>query len=178
MSIHQFTRPDLASAARSCAHHIVSILDQALAGHERASFALSGGSSPRLVFERLAQADFDWSRVTLFWADERCVPPFHEESNFRMVDESFIIPARFPRRQAHRVYTELSPERAAERYAEDLRDHFGLHRGEVPRFDLIHLGMGADGHTAGLFPGDPLLEDREHLTAATYVEKLRQTASP
>jgi 6-phosphogluconolactonase len=174
MSIHQFTQSDLASSAQSCAKHILAVLDQALAGHDVATFAVSGGSSPRQVFQALAEARFDWSRVHLFWVDERCVPPYHEHSNFRMVDESFIIPSGFPRRQAHRVYAELMPRRAAERYAEDIREAFGIHEGQVPKFDLIHLGMGPDGHTASLFPGDPLIEDRENITAATYVEKMRQ----
>ncbi len=174
MSIHQHTLPDLASSAQSCARHILAVLDQALAGHDQATFAVSGGSSPVPVFEYLAEARFNWSRVHLFWVDERAVPPFHEQSNFRMVDRAFIIPSGFPRRQAHRVYTELVPERAAERYAEDIRDVFGIDESQVPKFDLIHLGMGPDGHTASLFPGDPLIADREHITAATYVERLRQ----
>ena len=174
MSVHQYTEADAGRAAQACAHHILACLEQALAGHDIATFAVSGGSSPRAMFEALALSGFDWSRVHLFWVDERCVPPYHEQSNFRMVDQALIIPGRFPRRNVHRVYAELSPDRAAERYAEDIRAVLDRGADEVPRFDLIHLGMGADGHTASLFPGDPLIEDRERITAAVYVESLRQ----
>ena len=153
---------------------MLSCLEQALAGHDLASMAVSGGSSPRRLFETLADAGFDWSRVHLFWVDERCVPPYHEQSNFRMVDQALVIPATFPRRNVHRVHTELPPERAAERYAEDIRETLDLGGDDVPRFDLIHLGMGADGHTASLFPGDPLIDDRDRITAAVYAKPLDQ----
>ncbi|MFN7925053.1 MAG: 6-phosphogluconolactonase [Bryobacteraceae bacterium] len=174
MSVHRFFEPDAAAAAEACSHHILSCLEQALAGHEIATMAVSGGNSPKPIFAALARADFDWRRVHLFWADERCVPPQHEDSNYRMVDENFIIPARFSRRNVHRVYTELGPERAAERYAEDIRHLFEIGDDAVPAFDLLHLGMGPDGHIASLFPGDPLIEDRDRITAATYVTSKHQ----
>lgn len=174
MSVHQFIEPDLERAAAACARHILAQLEQALSGNDKATFAVSGGNSPKPVLTALAQAGFDWSRVHLFFVDERNVPPAHAQSNFRMVDQTFIVPARFPHRHVHRVYTELGPDRAAERYAEDIRQVFEIREGDIPHFDLIHLGMGPDGHTASLFPGDPLIEDREGLTAATYVEKMTQ----
>jgi 6-phosphogluconolactonase len=174
VSIHQFVEPDLERAAASCARHILAQMEQALGGHDQATLAVSGGNSPRLVFEELVKARFDWSRVHLFFVDERYVRPSDPQSNFRMVDQTFIVPARFPHRQVHRVFTELKPERAAERYGEDILDVFGLESGEIPHFDLLHLGMGPDAHTASLFPGDPLVADREGITAATYVAKLAQ----
>jgi 6-phosphogluconolactonase len=174
VSVHQYIEADASAAAAACARHILAQLDQSLAGNDIATFAVSGGNSPRPIFEGLAKAGFDWSRVHLFWVDERCVPPSHPQSNFRMVDQAFVIPARFPRRNVHRVYTELMPDRAAERYGEDIRELFGIGDGAVPHFDLIHLGMGADGHTASLFPGDALVADRDRITAATYVERLNQ----
>jgi 6-phosphogluconolactonase len=174
VSVHQFIEPDAERLAASCARHILAQLEQALAGHDEAMFAVSGGNSPKPILAALATADFDWSRVHLFFTDERCVRPNHAQSNFRMVDQTFIVPARFPHRQVHRVYTELAPDRAAERYSEDIRDVFGIGPDETPHFDLIHLGMGPDAHTASLFPGDPLVADRERITAATYVPKFDQ----
>jgi 6-phosphogluconolactonase len=174
MSVHRYTEPGGAELAEACSRHILSCLEQTLAGHDIATFAVSGGNSPRPMFEALARADFDWSRVHLFWTDERCVPPFDPLSNFRMVDQSFVIPARFPRRNVHRVYAELPPDRAAARYSEDILEILGHGHAEIPHFDLIHLGMGQDGHTASLFPGDPLIQDRERVAGATYVEKLAQ----
>ena len=174
MSVHQFIEPDAERLAAGCARHILAQLEQALAGHDEAMFAVSGGNSPKPIFAALAAADFDWSRVHLFFTDERCVRPNHAQSNFRMVDQTFIVPGRFPHRRVHRVYTELAPDRAAERYSEDIREVFGIGPDETPHFDLIHLGMGPDAHTASLFPGDPLVADRERLTAATYVPKFDQ----
>lgn len=174
MSVHQFVQPDAALAAEACARHIVSVLEQALAGNDRVTLAVSGGNSPKPIFAALAKERLDWGRVHLFLVDERCVPLTDPASNFRMIDEVFIRPARFPHRNAHRVLTELGPERAAERYAEELRHVFEIASGEVPHFDLIHLGMGADGHTASLFPGDPLVENRDGITAATLVAKINQ----
>lgn len=174
MSVHRYTEPDPGRAAIACAHHILARLEEALAGHEIATFAISGGSSPKLIFVQLAQSDFDWSKVHLFWVDERCVPPYDEQSNFRMADRTFIASSGIPRRNVHRVYTELRPDRAAERYAEDIREVFAIAADEVPSFDLIHLGMGPDGHTASLFPGEPLVEDRDRITAAVYIRKMAQ----
>lgn len=174
MSVHQFIQPDVVGAAEACARHILSVLEQAAAGNDQVTFAVSGGNSPRLVFEQLAKSGFNWSRVHLFLVDERVVPLTDPASNFRMLDEVFLRPAHFAHRNAHRVLTELGPERGAERYAQELRQVFGIGPEEAPRFDLIHLGMGSDGHTASLFPGDPIVQDRQHITAATFVEKMNQ----
>ena len=174
MSVHQFVEPDLERAAAGCARHILTQLEQALAGHDQATFAVSGGHSPKPVFAALAKSGFDWSHVHVFFVDERCVRPTDAQSNFRMVDETFVIPARISHRHVHRVYTELEPHRAAERYGEDIREVFAIGETETPCFDLIHLGMGPDAHTASLFPGDPLVEDREQITAATFVPKVSQ----
>lgn len=128
------------------------------------SFAISGGSSPKPLFSLLAQSTINWDQVQLYWVDERCVPPDDDQSNYRMAREYLIEPAGIPASNVHRVRTELSPEQAAAAYAQQLPD----------RLDVIHLGMGPDAHTASLFPGDPLIEDRTRHTAATYVEKFKQ----
>jgi 6-phosphogluconolactonase len=174
MSVHRFTYPSPAEAAEACAQHILVLLDEALSGESVATFAVSGGSTPKLLFQRLAAAKFDWSRVHLFWVDERAVPPADPQSNYRLAEEHLIGPAHFPRRNVHRVHAELRPEIAAARYVEEIRGFFGLGEGDLPHFDVVQLGMGPDAHTASLFPGEPLIEDREGIAAAISVEKLAQ----
>ena len=113
------------------------------------------------MFEWMAAANFDWSRVGLYWVDERCVPPDHADSNYRMTREALldhVSPA-----SVHRIETEFPPEEAARRYAAELPE----------AFDVIHLGMGADAHTASLFPGLVEVHDREKTVAAVYVPKLK-----
>jgi 6-phosphogluconolactonase len=172
MSVRQFTAPDAAGAAEACAHHVISVLDETIAGQEFATFAVSGGSTPRLLFEKLAATRFAWDRVHLFFVDERCVPPTDPASNYKLAEECLIQPAHIPHRHVHRIAGELPPKTAAARYAADIREHFGLEEGEMPHFDLVHRGMGPDAHTASLFPGDPLIDDREGIAAAVFVEKL------
>ncbi|MCC6860277.1 MAG: 6-phosphogluconolactonase [Bryobacterales bacterium] len=165
---------DEQAAAEECARGLVGVLEEAVAARQRASLAVSGGRTPRLLFQKLVRQPFRWERVHLFWVDERPVPPTDPGSNYRLAEDWLILPAHIPRRQVHRILAELAPDRAARRYEEEMREFFGLEPGELPRFDAVHLGMGADAHTASLFPGEPLIEDREHLAAAVYVEKLRQ----
>ena len=174
MSVHRHSYPTQQEAAESCAKHIVTRLDEALSGEGNATLAVSGGSSPVPMFQYLARADLDWNQVHLFWVDERAVPPTSPQSNFKLADENLIRPARIPRRNVHRIAAELRPEAAAKRYADEIREFFGLDEGELPHFDIVHRGMGPDAHTASLFPGEPLLDDREGIAAAVYVEKLGQ----
>jgi 6-phosphogluconolactonase len=169
---HKFPTPE--AAADACCRHIAAILEEALSGQEFATLALSGGSTPKLLFQRLAASNVDWSRVHLFWVDERCVPPTDPQSNYRLANEHLITPARIPRSNVHRVTAELMPDHAARHYAEEVRGVFGLADGELPQFDVMQMGMGADAHTASLFPGEPLIENREGITAAVYVEKMKQ----
>ncbi len=130
----------------------------------RFSVALSGGSTPRQLYARLAQpalaSRVNWEAVHLFWGDERCVPPNHADSNYRMAMESLRVP--IPEQNIHRIQGELSPEEAAAQYEKELRDFFE----ETPRFDLILLGLGDDGHTASLFPDSPALRERTRWVAA------------
>lgn len=170
MSIHRHKYPDPAATAKACALHILDLLEQKLSGEGEATLAVSGGSTPKLMFGEMARQRFEWERVHLFFVDERCVPPTDEQSNYRMVEQAFINPAHFPRRNVHRIHGELRPELAAERYADDIRGYFGSD--SLPHFDVIHCGVGPDCHTASLFPGEPLIDDRDNLTAAVHVEKL------
>lgn len=116
--------------------------------------ALAGGRTPRAVYARLATEAYDWSGVDVFFGDERCVPPDHPDSNFLMAEETLLskVPAR-----VHRMQGETCE---AAGYEEELRAVFGT---GLPAFDLVFLGMGADGHTASLFPGDPALEETRRL---------------
>ena len=172
MSAHWKSYENPAAAAEACATHILSLLETALAGNAAATIAFSGGSTPRMMFDAMARQDFDWSEVHIFFVDERTVPPDDAESNYGMVEKHLIRAAHIPHRNVHRVHGELAPAQAARHYEHEIREVFSLAEGELPHFDVIHLGMGADGHTASLFPGEPLIEDRERTVAAVHVPKL------
>jgi 6-phosphogluconolactonase len=130
--------------------------------------ALSGGSTPRLLYQRLARAtQIDWSKVHVWWSDERDVPADHPESNYRMAYEAMLCWLSIPAGQIHRVPTELGPARAADAYEAEIRAHV-----DAGRFDLILLGLGDDGHTASLFPHTQALEVTNRLVAANFVPKL------
>jgi len=128
---------------------------------------LSGGSTPRRAYELAAEAD--WSRAAVWFADERCVPPDDERSNYRLVRETLLVSAR---PEVHRIHGELAPEEAAARYDAEL---------EGVELDLVLLGIGDDGHTASLFPGSPALEERERRAVAApaglepFVERVTLT---
>jgi|SRR5581483_4500807 len=174
MSVRWHTYPDPIAAAEACAHHVIALLEEAIAGQEFATFAVSGGTTPKFLFQKLAESTFRWDKVHLFWVDERCVPPTDDASNYKLAHDYLIVPGHIPLRQVHRVYGEFKPEAAAKRYAEDIQEYFGLESGEMPHFDVVHRGMGPDAHTASLFPGDPLIDDRENIAGATYAEKFKQ----
>jgi 6-phosphogluconolactonase len=142
-----------------------------LSGQECATMAISGGTTPALLFDALAAARFKWDRVHLFFVDERAVPPDHADSNFRLAEEHLIKKTRMIGRQVHRIRGEMEPHEAAAAYVEDIREFFNLKPGQTPHFDIVHQGMGPDAHTASLFPGDPHIEDREGIATALYVEK-------
>jgi 6-phosphogluconolactonase len=174
MSVGRIISADENAAADACAQYMLALLGDAVRANGRAALAVSGGSSPKPMFARMAAAKFDWRGVHLFWADERCVPPTDDASNYKMVNEYLIQPAGIPEAQVHRILGEIAPSEAATRYAEDIRAFFGLTGSELPRFDAIHRGMGPDAHTASLFPGDPLIDDRTGITAATFAAQFKQ----
>jgi 6-phosphogluconolactonase len=126
------------------------------------------------MFEQFAEMPMPWDRVHIFWVDERGVPPDHPQSNYGMARAAWLGPARVPQENIHRIEAELPPGEAAHRYVQDIRTFFGLESGELPRFDVIHRGIGPDAHTASLFPGEPLIEDHTGIAAAVWVEKLAQ----
>lgn len=138
--------------------------------------ALSGGSTPKRLFRLLADAPYrdrvPWNRALIFWGDERTVPPDHPDSNYGAAFELLLSRVPVPEDNVHRIKGEMDdPTAAALTYEAELRDAFRLAEGEFPRFDLIFLGMGADGHTASLFPGTRALVERRRLAVASWVEK-------
>jgi 6-phosphogluconolactonase len=172
MSAHWKSYSDPQAAAEACATHIISLLEMALAGNGDATVAFSGGSTPKLMFAAMVKARFNWSRVQLFSVDERMVPPDHTESNYRLLCDHLVQPARIPTRNIHRIHAELPPQIAARHYESEIREYFALDSGELPHFDVVQLGVGPDAHTASLFPREPLIEDRERIAAAVNVQKL------
>lgn len=150
--------PDPATLAGAAADHVVEILRAAIDARGRAWIALAGGSTPRATYEVLARRGdvLDWSAVEFFWSDERVVPSDHSDSNVRMAREALLDPLGIDAAQVHAPRTELGADDAATAYEIELRTR--AHDDGTPRFDLILLGMGDDGHTASLFPGGAELE--------------------
>jgi 6-phosphogluconolactonase len=152
-------------AARA-ADEFESACAKAVAQRGRFAVALSGGKTPRAMLVQLARRPFDWIRVHFFWSDERCVAPDDPNSNYGMARSALLEPARIPESNVHRMKGELDPPTGAQEYTEQLRVFFG---GE-PIFDMVHLGLGPDGHTASLFPGSAALHVTDRPCVATRVD--------
>jgi 6-phosphogluconolactonase len=166
---------DPAELACEAARRFAELAEVFVADNGRFIVALSGGSTPKAMFSILAEAPYaaslPWRAIHVFWGDERCVPPVHTDSNFRMANESLLSKIVIPPENIHRIPAEdADPNRAAERYSELLRGFFGQ---DGPHFDLVLLGMGADGHTASLFPGTAALHARHQIVVANYIEKFQ-----
>ena len=174
MSMNLFRFATAADAAAACGDRILELLAAARAERGRATIAVSGGSTPKLMFEAMATRGFDWRGVELFFVDERVVPPTDSQSNYRMTREALLDVIEFPVARVHRVEGELSPEDAAAKYLAEIRRVFGLRDGEFPVFDVIHRGMGPDMHTASLFPGEPLILNQTDLVASLWAAKMNQ----
>lgn len=160
---------DPAELSSRAATEFVRIAKESIS--ERGSFAvsLSGGSTPILLYKQLLAADLDWNRVSFYFGDERNVPPDEDASNFRGANQELFRPLRIREDRIYRWRTELeTPEEVAQDYQERLED---IGPG-LPRFDLILLGMGSDGHTASLFPDTEALDETERFTVANRVPQL------
>jgi 6-phosphogluconolactonase len=176
--------PDATSLARAAADYFVTLASEAIATQGRFAVALAGGSTPKVTYALLAtdaiSERVDWSHVHIFWGDERCVPPDHPDSNYRMAREAWLDHVPLPAGNVHRMRGELEPGQAASEYEETLRVFFSLSSEEgtgndtlpVARFDLVLLGMGDDAHTASLFPGTAAIDEQTRWVMAHLVEKL------
>lgn len=152
------TVADAATASERCAEAIAALLRDALEQRGTAHLALNGGSTPRPVYERLPALLGDWSGVHVWFGDERCVDPGDERSNFRLAATSLIPGAGIPEARVHRMRGELGPEEGARAYAAELGEQLELDADGSPVLDVVHLGLGPDGHTASLFPDRPALD--------------------
>jgi 6-phosphogluconolactonase len=181
LNIEYFIEPDAAALAARAAQYFVEKAEQAVAAQGRARIAISGGSTPKAAFKLLGDPGqpwrkrMPWDKLDLWWVDERCVPPDHADSNFRMTREALLDHAPLKPVQIHRMEGELEPEAAASRYESELRNSFRLEGAETPRFDLVQLGMGPDGHTASLFPHTQALHELGRLAVANHVPQAADT---
>jgi len=158
--------PNAGELARAAAELFVTLAREAIAAWGRFTVALSGGSTPRATHQHLASptlaSQVDWAHVHIFWGDERCVPLDHEHSNYRMARETLLDHVPLPPGNVHRIRGEEAPEWAAKATEIELRAFFG----KTPRFDLIYLGLGDDGHTASIFPGTSAVREETQWVVA------------
>jgi 6-phosphogluconolactonase len=174
IELRRLTTPqDLFQAA---AEEVIRSATDAVAQRGRFTIALSGGSTPRNLYTLIAanaSATLPWNQMFFFWGDERHVAPDNPDSNYRMAKEALLSKVPVPPANIFPVPAE-NPDatQAAEIYEQTLREFFAVAPGEFPRFDLILLGMGPDGHTASLFPETPALQEKSRLVVANWVEKL------
>jgi 6-phosphogluconolactonase len=162
------SRENLANGAAAL---VVEKIAEALQANAFASFVLSGGSTPKALYQLLASAEFrdriDWEKVLIFFGDERCVPPDDEESNYKMAFEALLAKVSISETNIFRLKGEIDPAEAAAEYEQEIIKALG----DEPRFDVVLLGLGPDGHTASLFPGSAALNETAKLVTANYVEK-------
>jgi 6-phosphogluconolactonase len=156
---------------------VVRTANEAVTQRGRFAIALSGGSTPKNLYNLLAtnaRTALPWDRMFFFWGDERHVPPADPDSNYRMADETMLSKIPVAAGNVFRIKAENPDAGAvAEAYEQTLRKFFALEPGQFPRFDLILLGMGPDGHTASLFPGTRALQEKSRLVVANWVDKMK-----
>lgn len=157
--------------AVEAANRIVAAYEEAIELKGRFSIALSGGSTPKALYELLAQEPYrsqlDWAKVHVLFADERCVPPDHADSNYNMARATLLSKVPIPPDNIYRMRGEIDPQEAAKEYGLMLKEQF-----DDGGCDLVLLGMGEDGHTASLFPGTQALKEADHRCVANFVPKL------
>ena len=166
---------DLETLSRAAADLLFTLSHMATAARGTFTVAISGGSTPMKLYSLLGSKEYrekiPWKGVHIFWADERAVPKEHEESNFKLANDAFLSKVPLPEENIHRIAGEKDPEEAAREYEEEIRTFFG--GSGLPVFDLVILGMGEDGHTASLFPGSPVLNERSRLAVPAYPETMK-----
>jgi 6-phosphogluconolactonase len=169
--------PDAAQVAREAAIRMARTLRDAIEARGMAALALSGGETPRVAYRLLAaDKSVDWTKVEVFWVDERAVPPTDDRSNYKHANEELVVPAAIPGAHVHRMPGESSDlAAAAVEYARLVRSVVRPAEGQgVPAFDLVVLGVGDDGHTASLFPGEPTLGVRDRLVTHVPAKGARE----
>jgi 6-phosphogluconolactonase len=166
---------DPKSLFQGAAEEFASQATAAVRSRGRFTVALSGGSTPRSLYSLLAtKASLPWDQIYFFFGDERHVPPDNQESNYRMARESILAKVPVPAENVFRVPAEnRDANQAAESYEQNLREFFNTAPGSFPRFDLVLLGMGPDGHTASLFPGTAALQEKARWVVSNWVEKFK-----
>jgi 6-phosphogluconolactonase len=181
LKIVYYVDADSTSLAARAAQRFVELSEQAVAARGRARIAISGGSTPKAAFALMGdpgqpcRARMPWGKLDLWWVDERCVPPGDPDSNYHMTREALLDHVPLAPSQIHRMEGELEPEKAAARYEAELRSSFRLKGAELPRFDVLQLGMGPDGHTASLFPHTLALHETRRLVTANQVQGVKDT---
>ncbi|GHO83062.1 6-phosphogluconolactonase [Dictyobacter formicarum] len=165
---------DVEQLSRAAADYIVRVAREAIAARGLFTLALSGGSTPKKLYSLLAtesyRSQIDWSKVEIFWSDERCVPPDDPESNYRMANEVMLSKLPIPAEHIHSMPADQADRDAASvAYTQEMKRTFGTD--DVPQFDLIQLGMGPEGHTASLFPHQPSLREQQRLVMPVSVPK-------
>ncbi len=170
--LHVLPTPE--EAAQECAAFVADLAEERVTSHGRFTIALSGGATPRRLYQLLAAQPYAermaWNQWHVFWGDERCVPPDHDDSNYLMAKVAWLDHVPLPPERVHRMRGEDAPEKAAQEYEATLREVFQTH---IPSFDLILLGIGEDGHTASLFAGTGALEEKRRPVVANWVPHLQ-----
>jgi 6-phosphogluconolactonase len=171
-NIHLYQRTDM--LYEQCAARILTLMRDTLSHQERFHIALAGGDTPRSLYRYLSHPPKamapDWQRVEFYFGDERHVGPEHPESNYRMAQEELFTPLNIRKEAIHRIHGEHSPHKVIEHYRQVLSTMPHTHG--LPQFDLVLLGVGADGHVASLFPNSPLLEETAQTVTAGFIDKL------
>jgi 6-phosphogluconolactonase len=161
--------------SRAAAEYFLATTQAAVRAHGVARVAISGGNTPRPVFELLANpaekfvSAMPWAQMEVYWVDERMVPPDNKDSNYRMTCEAMLDKVSLSPDRIFRIEGELEPEEAAARYESAIRNHLRLEGAQGPRFDLLALGMGDDGHTASLFPHTDAINEMIRIAVANHV---------
>jgi 6-phosphogluconolactonase len=169
--------PDLDGAAAEAAKRFAAISEQTVAARRACAVALSGGDTPKTLFAQLAGEPYrrriPWERLEVFWADERCVPPDDPQSNYKLAYDLLLSKVPVPRAQIYRMPGDMPHHvAAADAYAETLRAHLPATADGWPRFDFVLLGIGANAHTASLFPHTQAVRERERTVVAQFVEEV------
>jgi 6-phosphogluconolactonase len=166
--------PDTNTLSHEAAQYIVRLANEAIVSHGRFSIALSGGSTPRVLYGLLGDEPYrnqiNWSQVEIFWSDERCVPPDSSDSNYQLAQEVLFSKLSISASQIHRMPADKPDRDAASlEYTQEMQRAFGTDG--IPSFDLLQLGMGPEGHTASLFPHQPSLHEQQRLVMPVNVPK-------